>query len=386
MAPLLAGMAVAAITGTLLLRDGDDPEAATSSGTTVAGTATSAGTAATTTTTTRPGVVGVPEDRFGAQLVLHPPTGQVVMIGGGEPLNNGQIGEMAADTWTLDTSEWVWRAHGPEGLPPRIGHAAAADGNSDRIVVFGGTTDAPRTCGVTGPCTGSALDDTWLFDPATGAWQQADTGAAPSPRYGAGMAYDDESGLLILFGGGLRTAGFSNTTYDDTWIFETASATWTEIETDRAPSPRAWHQMVYDPGTDRIFLFGGGSRDELDAIAWTFDANSSTWEPLETEGPATRWGAAIAIDPASRRLTVIGGQGPVVRQIGSAGTATEVRFLSDVWSYDLESETWTEFDPLERPVIWTSGVYEPEGGRLVTSYLVVDVVTGDLIPHTQDPG
>ena len=378
----LGGVAAVVLVAVLVTRGDDSQQAPVVSDTEVAATTT----ADAPTTEHPPGEVGVPDARFGAQVVFHPPTGQLVMIGGGEPLDNGRIGGLAADTWTLETSEWVWRAHGPEGLPPRIGHAAAADGNSERIVVFGGSTEGPRICGMTGPCTGEGLDDTWLFDPATGTWEQTFPEVAPSPRYGTAMAFDEESGLMVLFGGGLRTAGFSNTTYADTWVFDSATTTWTEIETDVAPSARAWHHMAYDPGTDRIILLGGASRDELDAVAWSFDANTTTWEPLADEGPISRWGAAIAIDGSSRQLTVVGGQGAVVRQIGTAGTATEIRFLDEMWTYDLDSGTWEELNPLVGPVFWTSAAYDPATGRFVTTNAVLDIVTGEWILHGEDPG
>ena len=77
------------------------------------------------------------------------------------------------------------------------------------------------------------------------------------------MAYDLTSGRLIIFGG-QDSAG---TSLDDTWAYDSAANTWTELEPSGAqPRARAGHAMVYDPAGGRLIMFGGHSIEAADLL------------------------------------------------------------------------------------------------------------------------
>jgi N-acetylneuraminic acid mutarotase len=183
------------------------------------------------------------------------------------------------------------------------------------------------------------------------------------------MAYDTESQVLVLFGGAVRVgSAFVNQPFGDTWAYDVAADSWTELAPAVSPPARAWHRMAYDPGSDRILLFGGGAPGGTDGLVWAYDANANTWEPFEATGPNPRWGGAVAFDEQSRKLIVVGGRGPVARSLGDAGTATEIVFLGDVWLFDPRADSWEGRDLLDDPAFWLSAAWDPATDRTVTFY------------------
>ena len=60
-------------------------------------------------------------------------------------------------------------------------------------------------------------------------WEQVPTTATPPPRFGHAMAYDAESERIVLFGGSGGTPEIDADMLADTWVFDTASGSWTEM-------------------------------------------------------------------------------------------------------------------------------------------------------------
>jgi N-acetylneuraminic acid mutarotase len=129
----------------------------------------------------------------------------------------------------------------------RYGHAVTMVGS--RFFVFGGQVD------------GEFLNDLWAFDlnslRTKATWEHYDTSSEkPAPRTGHVMVtYGDK---IILFGG---TDG--NYHYNDTWMFDTATRRWTELECiGYIPSPREGHAAAMVD--DVIYVFGGRGIDGKD--------------------------------------------------------------------------------------------------------------------------
>lgn len=154
----------------------------------------------------------------------------------------------------------------------------------------------------------------------------------PSPRAYMNMAYDSESDLFVLFGG-------QNTTPADvsaeTWVFEPTTATWEQRFPDPSPPARAAYAIAYDAGSDRIALFSGAGADgEQFTDLWSYDANGDAWtrhEPAADAVPPGRVGGRMAYDAESDRIVLFGGLDWSRRQS-----------LADTWSLDLDTATWTE--------------------------------------------
>ena len=101
------------------------------------------------------------------------------------------------------------------------------------------------------------------------------TSSGPSERIGHAMAYDSKNNKIVLFGG-----MDDNWEYlDDTWLYDLATNTWTEIDTpEMYPEPRSHHAMVYSPAVEQILLFGGETYewDEILNDIWVFDVNTNS--------------------------------------------------------------------------------------------------------------
>lgn len=148
----------------------------------------------------------------------------------------------------------AWTKQSPATSPPgRIRAAMAQFGNY--TVMFGGETSV----------AGNYLGDTWLWDGTN--WTQVTsfglfgTGAQPSPRSLASMAYDPDTGQVVLFGG-LSNNGVR---LNDTWTLGFVSIPllnrtvleWNPVTTLASPPARDAAVMEYDPASKTVVLTNG---------------------------------------------------------------------------------------------------------------------------------
>ena len=150
-----------------------------------------------------------------------------------------------------------WNQLGPTGGPPhgRFDSSAVFDDATNEMIVFGGFTQLPSN---------TDLNDTWALN-LSGApqWMQlSPSGSAPQGRGGHTAVYDSANRRMIVFGGG---RGWSAPCSNDTWVLSNAnsaggSPTWTELTpTGGSPPVRIDHTAVYDPGSNRMIVFGGNN-------------------------------------------------------------------------------------------------------------------------------
>lgn len=201
-----------------------------------------------------------------------------------------------------------------------------------------------------------------------GSWSDlAPSGEAPAPRDSHSMVYDPALGKVILFGGW----GGDESYFADTWLYDPAANVWTELSpAGVVPSRRAFHQMVYDPDTGEVLLFGG-SRNEEEFLndTWLYDPVANVWTELIPEDvvPPARMDHAMVYDPAGHRLIMFGGW--------SGDTA-----FNDTWAYDPAANTWTDLDPAgDLPPARDSHamVYDPDTGTIILFGGFTEEVMGD---------
>ena len=183
----------------------------------------------------------------------------------------------------------LWSQRQSMGPSARTSNAMAFDSKRQRTVLFGGQ----QTSGI----VGGSLGDTWEWDGRF--WiQVADSGPAPRGRHA--MAYDENRGRIVLFGGegeGLvRTLG-------DTWEWD--GEFWIQVS-DTGPSGRSLTAMASDTVRKRIVLFGGQGEDGGDiGDTWEWDGNQ--WTQQDVVGPTARSAHAMAFDPQRGRTVLFGG-------------------------------------------------------------------------------
>lgn len=196
----------------------------------------------------------------------------------------------------------------------------------------------------TATATGPATDESPVASPAALRWSElAPSGPTPPARRDHTLVTDGER--VFLFGGrGLAIFG-------DTWEFDTASGSWSEISSAQGPPARFGHNAFYDPAGRRMLVFGGQAGSSFFNDVWALDVNTGEWTELagEEDLPAPRYGAAGAVDSGGRFLL-------------SHGFTNGGRF-DDTWRYTLADDSWSDVSAEgERPVerclmraVWDSG-------------------------------
>jgi len=231
------------------------------------------------------------------------------------------------------------------GIPiPRAGHRAIFDPPRNRQVIFGGYG------------TATYLNDPWEFRVAANDWNFLSYGAlVPSPRSYYGMVQDPIRGRALLVGGysGSEALG-------DVWSLAlTGSPNWTPLSlAGPAPGARFAHSLIYQPGRDRVILFGGFSNPiQNDVWALTL-SGTPTWQQLTPTGPhpAPRFAHLAVYDRLRDRMVVFGGY-------------DGANSRNDVWALSLgPTPGWSQLTPSGTPPEARSssgGVYDAVADRLV---------------------
>lgn len=160
----------------------------------------------------------------------------------------------------------------------------------------------------------------------------------PSPRYAPRMAFDEQSGIGVLFGGRAVDDPATGLVHasDETWTW--VRNQWVQQLPAVRPPARSEHAMVYDSKRDRIILFGG--RKEATVVRQKFSVLGDTWAWQNGEwqdlapgtAPPARYFPGLAYDADRDRVVLFGGY-----DFTEDGKAIEARF--DTWEYD--GDNWT---------------------------------------------
>jgi hypothetical protein len=221
---------------------------------------------------------------------------------------SGPSASRVVGTWAYDAKAKTWTDIKPTGTsPPALLEASMVyDASKRRTLLFGGTGD-------------TMFARVWSYDAKANAWTELKTsGTAPSSRRGWSMAYDQAGKKVILFGGWSEGEGFLN----DTWAFDPAGNTWTNLKPAAAPPARYLASMAYDVARKRIVLYGGLTKHIQSLLGaesfdfgqlgdtWTFDPSKKTWTSVEsTVSPPARGMAGLVYDATMQKLVLFGGLG-----------------------------------------------------------------------------
>lgn len=171
-----------------------------------------------------------------------------------------------------------------------------------------------------------ALNDTWILTNANGAegpnpsWIRLTPGSPslPSPRGYHTAVYDQTGKRMVVFGGNIADGTPSN----DAWVLQDANGLgiprWVALSpTGPLPEARASHVAAYDPGTNRMTVFGGAHYIRYDTLndTWLLTSASGsggqtpTWTQLFPAGtaPAPRYGMAVGFAISRNRMLIYGG-------------------------------------------------------------------------------
>lgn len=218
---------------------------------------------ATNNWTDRPSGAG-PTALLGAAMTYDSASDRMIVFGGLDPETFSENNE----TWVYDVDTSTWERMDPARSPsPRNFSAMAYDAGSDRVILFGGA-----------PASG-VLGDTWAYDYESDAWTEMSPSGSPLARTYSGMVYDSNRDRMVLFGG---SEDAESASLGDVWEYDLESNRWTDVSPADGPSARAWHAMAFDEESGVILVFGGGeSRTAYTAETWILDPAEGSWRLAE---------------------------------------------------------------------------------------------------------
>jgi len=228
-------------------------------------------------------------------------------------------GSAANEVWALSfAGSPAWTQIAPWGPTPseRYWFAKAYDPPPrNRLVVYGGKSGNDRLDDTWvldlpespvhanhSPVTRVAPENHSAFG---GQWTQLVAAGTAGNRATASMIYDPLRERAILFGG--NTSAIMN----DVWALSlNGPAAWTQLAPAGTPPPaRQSHTAIYDPPRDRMVVFGGDATGGYFSDTWALSlAGTPGWSQLFPSGTAPALDRHTAIyDPGGDRMIVFGG-------------------------------------------------------------------------------
>ncbi len=290
-------------------------------------------------------VSGVPEGGQQTAGVFDPATNQMIVFGGaiaptGPFVNTNAVWRLTgANGLGEDPPAWIKVAPDGPSPAPRRSPRAVYDSVNNRMIVFGGGK------GATSPCT----NEVWVLDnanglPANPAWiRLSPSGGSPAPRIHLSAVYDQANNRLIVYGG---YNCFSAATYGDVWVLDNANGmggtpAWTQLTPSGGAPNRDSHEAFYDPGTNRMIVFGGrttapGLRNDVWVLT---NANglggAPSWYQVAPTGPLPSPRAVVngAYDEALNQFFIFGGTGPENQnEVWVLSNANDAESAAPAWS------------------------------------------------------
>jgi hypothetical protein len=231
----------------------------------------------------------------GGGMVANSSSGIATSFGGVE----GGVLVNTTFNYTESVNRWTAVAT-PTAPTPRSDFSFALDPTTGTAVLFGGLTDL---------ATLAVSNDTWTYDLHSAEWSLVTTSVAPAAREAAAFAVDPVLGLAFLYGGWNRNYSMlGSITYSDLWEFNLSTGVWSAVAVSGVrPPPLEGAVMAWDPGTQRIEMFGGCY--PCSSAVWQFDPVSLTWTSLSIPAfaPAPRAAGSWTYDPSPGVDLLFGG-------------------------------------------------------------------------------
>lgn len=221
---------------------------------------------------------GHPGDRIDHAMAFDAARGQTVMFGG----SSGAI--TYGDTWTFQTTAppYGWTQLGVAGPTPRTGHAMVYDANRQVVVMFGGMLIG-----------GVPSDETWEWNGST--WTLRAPATTPPPRSHMAAAPYPPLGGVVFYG------GYPNDGTSHFWLWD--GVDWQDLTTADTP-PSTAHTMAYHEGQQTLVVHGPNG---------SLCYSDTTWR--NQPGPTGRNNARMVYDPGHDRIVMFGGNTDLVSGI-----------------------------------------------------------------------
>ncbi|MBX7245416.1 MAG: hypothetical protein K1X53_07945 [Candidatus Sumerlaeaceae bacterium] len=199
--------------------------------------------------------------------------------------------------------------------------ASAYDSTRNRIIRYGGLLSSS-----------SVSENLWICDLATTApgsrWSQVPkSGTWPGPRWEVTSVYDPGRDRMILFGGRQNVITGPVIYSDLTFELNPGDNQWTTVPVQRAPVRRGHYSVCWNSNLNRMHLYGGIFHETAAYITtfddlWTYRPAGPDWRVAAPRGslPISRRMAATAYDSLRNRIVMFGGQFIEISQIQCRAT------------------------------------------------------------------
>ena len=222
-----------------------------------------------------------------------------------------------------------------------------------------------------------STDDTWEMKTTSGSNEIAictNTATHPADRHPYHLAYDTSRGRMYLYGGECR--GDFATSLIDTWYYNSATNSWTEVFPATNPGIRLESSIAYDTTNDLIVLYGGIDEAGVDNDIWHYIPSTNIWQQIAPTGtPGTRGGHSLVYDPVNKRVVMFGGYRVFIDAI------------DELWLYNPSTQTWSNPNPSIKPppTLFPPLTFDPTSGLVVLYAGLDNVWTYDVAAALIDP-
>ncbi|MEW5759329.1 MAG: kelch repeat-containing protein [Candidatus Thermoplasmatota archaeon] len=219
----------------------------------------------------------------------------------------------------IEVDSWTNKSPAEQPAARRF-HGMTTIYSDDKVLLFGGYNEV------------SVLVDTWVYDLSDNKWTNKNPIPKPSARGTHAMASIFNDDKVVLFGG----VDGSLVVYNDTWIYDLSTNTWTNKNPEIKPPARALHSMAPIYNDDKVVLFSGYNGATYIDDTWEYDLSTNTWtnKNLDTR-PSVRCGHAMASIFNDDKVVLFG---------GNDGALDD-----ETWVYDLSDNNWTNKHPATKP-------------------------------------
>ena len=261
-----------------------------------------------------------------------------------------------------------WNRYGPG---TRSQASAIYDASTNQMIMFGGQ-HAP---------TSIDFNDTWTVKnviPANAStfenlnWVKVSvTGKGPSVRFGHSAAYNPTSNRMIVFGGG---TGFPGPCVNELWVLknpnQVGTPAWSQLAaTGTLPPVREGHTAIYDSKSNTMVVFGGTDclGNYYNDLWILSNADGSTGTPAWTQA------TPLGTSPSGRtQSTAVYDSVNNIMTVFGGATANKTAF-NDVWTLSnanglTGTPTWTQLLPFGSKPVARSGqsaFYDSANNRMV---------------------
>ncbi|RKY88223.1 hypothetical protein DRQ09_03225 [candidate division KSB1 bacterium] len=210
----------------------------------------------------------------------------------------------------------------------RDAHSLVYDSRHHRMILFGGFYPV------------KVMSDIYSLDLNTLEWKKISEGSLARAYHSA--VYDSIMNRMIVFGGEDTVMKPSN----QTWEFSFDTKQWLEIPTTGdIPLIRSGNASLFDPGGNRLIIFGGNNKDGVNNETCILNLSTGEWKRQSVTGeiPSARTYMGYSLIDNFNKLIIFGGE------------SSYYEFFRDIYSLDIESGIWSKLETFSQAPPGRSG-------------------------------